>query len=221
MKAWYRLPLLISLLILICGCSSNETEEIQMISLNDIETIYINHGSTTVYVSSFEEQDLQTSLISNDNGPGIEFDKNKSELKISLKSDIRRLFNVGDMPELYVHIPSGYDGEIILNGSSGQVNIGDVDAANLKVKGKSGNVTMDLVEINNNINVSVTSGNVILNLRTTNTDAEWLLQSSSGKRSVAFTLDDHKLTNQKTTGQTGNGTFLVHIKTSSGRIEVG
>ncbi|WP_258276500.1 DUF4097 domain-containing protein [Paenibacillus sp. SC116] len=191
-----------------------------MVSLKDIQTIYINHGSTALHVSSYDGEDLKTSFIAYDDGPGIKLDKSKSELNISLKSDISRMLNLKDKPELFVQIPSQYEGRVIIKGSSGQVNIQDTNAETLEVRGKSGNITMDFSEIKNHIDISATSGNVLLKLERKDSNANWHLQTSSGKRSIAFPLDNHTFTNKKTEGQTGDGTYSVQMKTSSGNITV-
>ncbi|WP_051217458.1 DUF4097 family beta strand repeat-containing protein [Paenibacillus assamensis] len=191
-----------------------------MVALKDIHTIYINHGSTALHVSSYEAEDLKASFIASDDGPGIKLHKSKRKLNISLKSDIRRMLNLREKPELFVQIPSQYEGRVIINGSSGQVNIQDTNAELLEVRGKSGNITMDFSEIKNHIDINATSGNVLLKLKTTDSDASWHLQTSSRRRSIAFSLDNHTFTNQKTEGQTGDGTYSVQMKTSSGNITV-
>ena len=219
-KPWLVLLLMLSVISLISACSTYETEENRYSSLNGIETIYINHGSTTVYLHSGETDELQTSFVSNDNGPGVNIDTTKNQLKLSMKSDIRRLFNIGAMPTLHVYIPSAYKGKVVVEGSSGRVHVTDLEVIELDIRGKSGNVSMDFLDIKTNINVSVSSGNVNLSVRNKDTDANWLLQSNSGKRSVAFTLDHHSSTRKKTSGQTGKGSFIVDISTSSGNIRI-
>ncbi|MBD8497287.1 DUF4097 family beta strand repeat-containing protein [Paenibacillus arenosi] len=191
-----------------------------MVSLKDIHTIYINHGSTALHVSSFEAEELNASFIASDDGSGIKLDKSKSELNISLKSDIRRILNLREKPELFVQIPAEYKGRVIINGSSGHVHIQDTNAELLEIKGKSGNITMNFLGIKNHIDISASSGNVLLKLKRKDSDARWLLQTSSGKRSIAFSLDNHTFNNKKTEGLTGNGTYSVQMKTSSGNITV-
>ncbi|MFD1134540.1 DUF4097 family beta strand repeat-containing protein [Paenibacillus urinalis] len=71
-----------------------------------------------------------------------------------------------------------------------------------------------------NIDVEASSGNVTLQVENKDMDAEWQLQSNSGKRSVALPFDQDVFTNRKTSGQTGKGTYSVNIKTSSGNIIV-
>ncbi|MFD1134541.1 DUF4097 family beta strand repeat-containing protein [Paenibacillus urinalis] len=132
--------LLVGMLTLITGCTSNGNEEIQMVSVDKVETIYIDHGSTNVYVDSIEAEELETSFISYDNRPRVKLNQRDHEIKISLSSDIWRMFNLGRMPELIVRIPQGYTGEIVVHGSSGQVHMLDVDASDIEVNGKSSRI---------------------------------------------------------------------------------
>lgn len=47
-----------------------------------------------------------------------------------------------------------------------------------------------------------------------------MLQSGSGRRSVAVPLQDRNESNRKTEGRTGDGEFEVRLKTSSGNISI-
>lgn len=202
------------------ACSSSEAEDTQVIALTDIETIHIDHGSTTLHVLETDAEELEASLIMHDDGPGIAWDKRKDRLTISLNRDVTRLLNLGRMPELYVRIPAGYDGKLLVEGTSGQARIRDLHAGELEVKGKSGNIELTYPEINHPVKVTVSSGNVHMSLGSSGSDVNFMLESSSGRRSVAFPLEDHENTKRKTKGRIGDGSYPVHIKTSSGNITI-
>ncbi|MEF7439559.1 DUF4097 family beta strand repeat-containing protein [Paenibacillus lautus] len=74
--------------------------------------------------------------------------------------------------------------------------------------------------MNNDVDVSATSGNVNIQLDEETPDATWMLQSGSGRRSVAVPLQDRNESNRKTEGRTGDGEFEVKLKTSSGNISI-
>jgi len=214
----YYVCLLLAGMLFLSACGSNE-EAKQTVSLKGINNIYIDHGSTTVEVESADIESVEASWLNN-NGPGIVIDKEKEHINIRLKSDFRNIVNIGKMPQLSLRIPANYEGKVTMDGSSGNVKIKNMDTQKLDIKGKSGNVSLYYLEINNDIDVSVKSGNVLLTLEDKDSNVNWVLQSGSGKRSVAIPLEDSKQSNRKTQGQTGDGSFTVQLQTTSGNITV-
>jgi len=221
MNKYYIYLLLLAGMLLLSACSNNEdTEELQAISLEGVDILYIDHGSTALEVESADIESLEAILLMNNNGPGIVIDEGKQKIKIQLKSDIKRMLNIGKMPQLSIRIPNNYEGNVTINGSSGNVKITNLNAHKLDIKGSSGNVSLDYLEINGDINVSVKSGNVLLNLEDKDPDIDWLLQSGSGRRSVGIPLGNRQQSNRKTQGQTGDGSFDVRFQTNSGNITI-
>jgi len=212
----YYVCLLLAGMLFLSACGSNE-EAKQTVSLKGINNIYIGHGSTTVEVESADIESVEASWLNN-NGPGIVIDK--ENINIRLKSDFRNIVNIGKMPQLSLRIPANYEGKVTMDGSSGNVKIKNMDTQKLDIKGKSGNVSLDYLEINNDIHVSVKSGNVLMNLEDKDSNVNWVLQSGSGKQSVAIPLNNSKQSNRKTQGQTGDGSFNVQIETTSGNITI-
>ncbi|MCG7408333.1 DUF4097 domain-containing protein [Paenibacillus sp. ACRRX] len=217
MNKYYVCLLLVGILFL-SACGANE-EAMQTVSLKGINNIYIDHGSTTVEVESADIESVEASWLNN-NGTGIVIDKENEQFNIRLKSDFRNIVNIGKMPQLSLRIPANYEGKVTMDGSSGNVKIKNMNTQKLDIKGKSGNVLLDYLEINNDIHVSVKSGNVQLTLEDKDSNVNWILQSGSGKRSVSMPLEDSKQSNRKTQGQTGDGSFTVQLQTTSGDITV-
>lgn len=85
-----------------------------MASLKDIDSIYIENGSTNIDVVSAEIEELEAYLLLYDNGPGIVMEKGQQKLTIRLKNDISRLFKIDRMPHLEVRVPTEFKGEIIV-----------------------------------------------------------------------------------------------------------
>ncbi|WP_159883409.1 DUF4097 family beta strand repeat-containing protein [Paenibacillus puerhi] len=108
----------------------------------------------------------------------------------------------------------------MIEGSSGSVKIKNLNTNKLDIKGSSGNVSLDYLEINGDINVSIKSGNLLFNLEDKDSNIHWLLQSGSGRRSVAIPLENRQQNNRKTQGQTGDGSFNVQLQTTSGNITI-
>ncbi|MEO4053770.1 DUF4097 family beta strand repeat-containing protein [Solibacillus sp. CAU 1738] len=217
MNKYYVSLFLVGILFL-SACGSNE-EDTKNTVLKEVKNIYIDHGSTTVEVESADIELVEASWLNN-NGPGIIFDEEKEQINIRLESDFRNIINIGKMPQLSVRIPTNYEGKVTIEGSSGNVKIKNLNTQNLYIKGKSGNVSLDYLEINNDINVSIKSGNVLLALEDKDSNVNWVLQSGSGKQYVAIPLEDSKQSNRRTQGKTGDGSFTVQLQTTSGNITV-
>lgn len=217
----YCVYLLLMGLLFLSACSNyGEKAELQTISLADIDLLHIDHGSTTLEVESADIDSLEATLLMKHNGPGVVIDEGKEKIKIRLKSDIKRMLNIGKMPKLLIRIPNNYEGIVTIGGSSGNVKINNLNAPKLDIKGSSGNVSLDYLEINSDIHVSIKSGNLLLNLEDKDPNVQWLLQSGSGRQSVAIPLDNRQQSNRKTQGQTGDGRFNVQLQTASGNITI-
>ncbi|SMG41747.1 DUF4097 family beta strand repeat-containing protein [Paenibacillus aquistagni] len=216
MKKYYVCLLLVGILLM-SACSSDADS--QTMSIAGIESLNIDHGSTSLIVESADIDSFEASWL-NINGPGIIVDEEGDQINIRLKSDLRNIINIGKMPELSVRLPNTYEGKVTIDGSSGNANVKNLQSQKLSIIGKSGNVTLDYPNINHDIHVSVKSGNVVVNLEDKESNANWLLESGSGKRSVNIPLDDSKQSKRKTEGKTGDGSFKVEIKTTSGNITI-
>lgn len=207
--------------IFISACTeSDESEDIQMASLKDIDSIYIDNGSINVDVVSAEIDELEASVLLQDNGPGIVMDKGRKKLTIRVENDISRLFKLDRMPQLEVRIPSEFKGEIIVDGSSGNVVGKELQTHNLQIKASSGNVELDFLHFHSEVYVTTTSGNVDISLNEDEPDATVLLKSKSGSRSVGSILYNQQQSKKETKGTSGNGDYKVQLETSSGNISL-
>ncbi|MBP1997041.1 DUF4097 family beta strand repeat-containing protein [Paenibacillus eucommiae] len=162
MNKYYFFLLFVGMLFL-SACSNNEEkEDLRTISLEEVDILHIDHGSTTLKVESANIESLEASLLMNNNGPEIVIEEGKQKIKIRLKH-VRRMLNIGRMPQLSIRIPTQYEGKVTIDGSSGNVKIRNLNTQKLNIKGSSGNVALDYIEINSDINVSVKSGSVHFN----------------------------------------------------------
>lgn len=208
-------------MFLLSACSStSEKEALQRVTLEEVEVLEIDHGSTTLYVETADVEALEVSLLRNTKSAGAIVDQDGSRVKIRLDNDITRMLNIGRMPELSVRIPADYAGKVVIDGSSGHVTGTGLQNHSLQVKGRSGNISLAFTRLNHDVEVSATSGNVKIQLEEETPDATWMLQSGSGHRSIAVPLEDRKESNRKTEGRSGDGQHEVKLKTSSGNISI-
>ncbi len=221
MKKYFLVMLFILAVTVLNACTADlENEDIQIASLQDIDTIQIEHGSIKLNIVSADIDDVEAHLLLNDNGPGIVLDKENRITRIRVKKDITRLAKINRMPQLEVQIPTEFKGKIIVNGSSGSVVGKELQTHNLRVNGSSGNVKLDFLHFHSEVYVTTTSGNVDVSLNGDEPDAELLLKSNSGRRSVAFVLDNHQQGKKETKGTSGSGDHKVQLETSSGSISL-
>ncbi|MGG4554104.1 DUF4097 family beta strand repeat-containing protein [Paenibacillus humicus] len=202
------------------ACSNEGNMNLQSMKLEGIDRLYIDHGSTPVHIESAEVDALEAFISMDRGNSGIVMAQKKKELKIQLKSDLTRIIKIGRKPWLTIRVPMNFEGEVLLSGSSGNVKINDLQASKLNIDSKSGNVSMDYQQINQDIHVSVYSGHVILNLKDKDSNVKWRLKSGSGRRSVSIPWDERQDKQKSTEGLTGNGSFDVYIETRSGNISI-
>ncbi|KOP64678.1 hypothetical protein AMS62_04970 [Bacillus sp. FJAT-18019] len=208
-------------LFLLSACNStDEGGDLKRVTLEEVEVLEIDHGSTTLYVETADVEALEVSLLRNTKSAGAVVDKKGNRVRIHLDNDITRMLNIGKMPQLSVKIPANYEGKVVIEGSSGNVTGTGLQNHSFQVKGKSGNISLAFIRLNNDVEVSATSGNVNIQLEEETPDATWMLQSGSGHRSIAVPLEDSRQSNRKTEGRSGYGRHEVKLKTSSGNISI-
>ncbi|MGE7926006.1 DUF4097 family beta strand repeat-containing protein [Viridibacillus arvi] len=219
-KYWMVMSVILTIIFLSACAEGEESEDIQMASLNDIDSIYIENGSIDIDVVSADIDELESYLHLYDNGPGVVMEEGGQKLTIRLKNDITRLFKINRMPHLEVRIPTEFKGEIIVNGSSGSIVGKDLQTHNLRVNGKSGSVKLDFLRFHSEVHVTTTSGNVDISLNEYEPDATLLLKTNSGRRSVGIVLNDNQQSKKETKGISGTGDYAVQLETSSGNISL-
>ncbi|MCL1696789.1 DUF4097 family beta strand repeat-containing protein [Lysinibacillus sp. BPa_S21] len=219
MKKYCMVISVIFTIMFVSACSGGEErEDIQIASLKDIDSIYIENGSINIDVVSADIDELEANLLLYDNGPGIVMEKGQRKLTIRLKSDISRLFKIDRMPHLEVRVPTEFKGEIFVDSTSGNVVGKDLQMHDLQVSGSSGNVKLDFLDFHSDVHVTTTSGKVDISLNEAKPNATFLLKSNSGRRSVGIVLKDKQQSKKETKGTSGNGDYEVQLETSSGNI---
>ena len=221
MRKKLRFYLIISLFFLLAGCAKGEEEAFQIASLESIDTIHIDYGSTKLQLISDDTvDDLELSLLHYDGGPGISLNEGSGSLHIGVKNSTFRLFNLQRMPKLEVRIPDSYTGTVIADGTSGTMEGLNLQIPSLKVSGSSGKVTLDFLELQGDVSVKTSSGNVDVTLNDATSDASVTMKSKSGSHSLGLILDQKSDDGNETSGILGNGTHHIHLETTSGNISI-
>ncbi|NMO96737.1 DUF4097 domain-containing protein [Paenibacillus lemnae] len=207
---------------ILTACGEREgTVDVQSTSLEGVEQIHIDHGSTSVHLESDPElSDLEVSITTYDSEPAVLLDTQNDTISISMNYDLRRIVNIGRKPHLTIRVPDYYKGKIVVQGSSGNVNSANVQAEELIIQGKSGRISLDYEELRTQLQISAKSGNVSLSLNDKDSDVTWSLKSGSGRRTSAIGWDNTREGKDVTQGVTGSGTYRVDIQTSSGNISI-
>ncbi|MEH6945059.1 DUF4097 family beta strand repeat-containing protein [Bacillus sp. JJ722] len=207
-------------MLVLNGCSGDdgESSDIQRASLNDINTIYINHGSTSVNVESADIDELEAYVLLYGNKSGVVMDKEARKVSIEQKKDFTRLIKVGKKPRIEVRVPSDFKGEIIVEGTSGNVVGTDLQTHNLQINGKSGNVKLNYLEFHSDLYVTTKSGNVDVSLNEDKPNAAIHLKTNSGGQSVSLPLADLEQEEKETKGTSGKGDYEVKLISTSGNI---
>lgn len=216
------LLLLLAALLVLSGCASSaeSADEVRHATLENVDTVEIDHGSTPLQLEVAEIDSLQASLLLPRGKGGIIVEEEQSSLNIRLKDSVTQILNLGKKPQLHVVVPSHFKGKVVVKGSSGNVKGKQLQSHQLDIRGKSGNVVLEYAELNNDLTVSLHSGNVSVQVEEEKLDANWLLQTKSGRRSIGFPLDKQEEKKGRTAGITGAGSVKVELETKSGNITV-
>lgn len=187
------LILFISTLVSCFGEGENEGVRT---SLEGIETIQIDHGSTKLILKSTDEDELEASLLSAYDQPEIE--RGERQMNIRLNRNFIQSLNVWNSPQLQVIIPSNFTGEIIAIGSSGKIEAVEFVAPNFQSNGTSGGISLDIVKLQGNISIARTSGHVKMTLSETAPQLIGYYNQVAGDvRSIFHSLTLKKITRKR------------------------
>lgn len=208
-----------SFLILIASaCSSNTEVKEEKVNLEEIEKIIIKNGSQKLNLISTNSNELKVSSGKKD----VEISTNGSEITLKPKQQLVQIgprFN--QHSELIVEIPSNYNGQVIVDGSSGDVTAEELELVDLRVNSKSGSIKLDFTKIDSNIEVDTVSGNVEVILNNNQSNINLKAQTASGNQVIAIALDEIiNQTNKNFEGISGDGSLSANILTVSGNITI-
>lgn len=218
MKKIVMVQLFIIMLIM-AGCAKQLDGH--RVSLENVEVIHIQAGSTKVELKSVETKFVEVAFddkLGIAINSGVSVEKGDKEIQIEVNN---MLFGIGRKPTLQVHIPSEYTGEIIVNSSSGNITATQLNSENIRLDTKSGNVSIEFAEFQSNVFITTTSGNVKLNLNTEEPDLRFHSKTGSGRQTVTLPIKtDQNQSKNEISGRLGTGAYEIEIKTTSGDISV-
>lgn len=216
-KKLFRL-LFLFLIVITTGCGLNTEENVHLVDLEGVNTIYIKNSNHNLNLTSVDNTNLKASSGKRN----IEIDKKDSELIIKVK---KNWFHIGPKinfnRKLQVAVPKKFSGKVFVEGSSGNVSSDALLTNNIEVKSSSGNISLHFAEFHSNVDVNAASGNVEIFLNTDQPHIDLKAKTSSGNLFVAIPLDKTNKYHKKVIeGSSGEGMNNVHVKTASGNIAI-
>ena len=204
------------MVILLTGCGLTTEKYSQIARVDDIKTIYIDHGSTNLLLKSADQQNIEASH----NKREVALDKSDEQITLGVE---KKMLNIGPKlkknTQFEVIIPDDFKGKVVINGSSGNISSDQLSTSNLDIVTKSGNVSIVFADFHSDVHIVTTSGNVELMLNEEQPDVQLTSETGSGSNIIALPIpisQDEK----KIEVISGEGSFDIDIKTTSGDITV-
>lgn len=203
-------------MLLLMGCAS-DGEETQIANLEDVNTIYIEQGSHDIIIESADQQDVEANY-----GRGVTLEQSGEKITIGVKKSLLPFgpkVNLGD--EFKVIIPTDFNGDVVMEGNSGDISSELLANYNLEFTTKSGDVSLVFTEFQSNVKVVSKSGNVDIVIQEDNPNMKLKTKTASGNNTIAFPVSLDEADNGKEIDAvSGEGTFTLDIETKSGDISV-
>lgn len=203
-------------MLLLMGCAS-DGEETQIANLEDVNTIYIEQGSHDIIIESEDQPDVEANY-----GRGVTLEQSGEKITIGVKKSLLPFgpkVNLGD--EFKVIIPTDFNGDVVMEGNSGDISSELLANYNLEFTTKSGDVSLVFTEFQSNVKVVSKSGNVDIVIQEDNPNMKLKTKTASGNNTIAFPVSLDEADNGKEIDAvSGEGTFTLDIETKSGDISV-
>ncbi|WP_342553847.1 DUF4097 family beta strand repeat-containing protein [Paenibacillus sp. FSL R7-0652] len=216
------LPLWLCMLVILTSCNQTNAlvTDTRKVPLEAVQVISIDNGSTPVTVEAVSGiESVEVSSTAPDRKPVFTIEQSQKDIRIASRNHLFRVFNLANKPVITVKIPLHYEGSLQISSSSGKVKINQPQS-DLSINTTSGHIELTADRINSDIHLAAASGNITLRVAEDTPDADWTLESRSGRRS--HLLDWAQINEDKhtTQGVTGRGTHQVNVMTRSGNIRI-
>ena len=202
------------MVILLTGCGLTTEKYSQIARVDDIKTIYIDHGSTNLLLKSADQQNIEASH----NKREVALDKSDEQITLGVE---KKMLNIGPKlkknTQFEVIIPDDFKGKVVINGSSGNISSDQLSTSNLDIVTKSGNVSIVFADFHSDVHIVTTSGNVELMLNEEQPDVHLKSKTRSGSNIIAIPISQDEKEIEVISGE---GSFEIDIKTTSGDITV-
>ena len=128
---------LLSIVLLLSSCQGSAVTGTQSVSLESVDTICIENGSTPVVIESAKElKSMEVSITAYDGKPVINIDQDEQLIKVSMNNHAFRIFNIMNKPSIQIRVPMDYTGNLQVKSSSGRVTVNHI-RSDLSIKGKA------------------------------------------------------------------------------------
>ncbi|MFD2130418.1 DUF4097 family beta strand repeat-containing protein [Pseudogracilibacillus auburnensis] len=205
------------IVIVLVGCNGNKDEAVYNVPIEEIETIYLQHGSDNVHVKSTDQSDLEATYANKE----IDIEHKDNEVTLSVR---KKLFHIGPKinlnKKLEVSIPKNYVGQVVISGTSGNITSENLEINELKINENSGDVALEFTEFHSDVAVKTKSGNIKLALNNNEPDIDLKTKTASGKQTITIPIETTKQNDKVIEGKSGNGTYLIELTTASGNISI-
>ncbi|MEI3612700.1 DUF4097 family beta strand repeat-containing protein [Pseudogracilibacillus sp. SO30301A] len=209
--------ILLVFLILLSGCNANG-EDNESIDLNKVDTIYIHNGSVNVHLTITEDTNLEVyhgnyKLDVKQDISEIILNVKKSWYQFGPRVNLNKKFKIA--------IPKDFSGKVILEGGSSNITSDKLQATDLDIKTRSGDVTIEYDNFQSNLEVNTVSGNVDISLNNDSPNINLKVNTVSGNQMVAIPLDKINVQKEKRIEGTARDEIdNVHVETTSGNISI-
>lgn len=218
---------------------------------SNIKTLHIKTVSSNISLRSYDSDHFNanysgSSSKSNESiSNGFIFDKKDNTLNISMNDAEKKIYN----GNIEISIPNKFNGNIIIDTVSGNINLDGINASNLTVKSTSSDVVLRDSNISDKLDITSTSGTISLYSQTkfknakfktvsgdintdlsnninsldiTSTSGDVILSNVSTMNNVKFELNTTSgdINHNNINLEKGNGNSKVKVKTLSGDINL-
>ena len=218
---------------------------------NNIKTLHIKTVSSNISLKSYDSDHFNANYSGNSSksnetvSDGFIFDKKDNTLNISMNDAEKKIYN----GSIEILIPNNFNGNIVIDTVSGNINLDSINTSNLTVKSISSDVILGDNNISDKLNINSKSGNISLysltkyknaNFKTIAGNIDIALSNSINSLDIssisgdvilsdADTMDNVKFELSSKSGdidanntklQKGNGNSKVKVTTISGDINL-
>ncbi|MDX8047233.1 DUF4097 family beta strand repeat-containing protein [Gracilibacillus sp. S3-1-1] len=218
MRKHYIILIPLILFIFMQGCGLSGENHSQTANVDNIKTIVINHDSTNLFLRSADQQNMEASYSKQD----ITMDEEDEQITLGIKKDLINIgpkLNMNDKFE--VTIPDEFEGNLVINGSSGNVSSDQLSTNNLDIETKSGNISISFEDFHSDVHAVTTSGNIDLLLNEEYPDIQLKSKTVSGDEMINIPISADESQDEKEIEDTaGKGSSEINVTTISGNITV-
>ncbi|CUP99553.1 DUF4097 family beta strand repeat-containing protein [Clostridium baratii] len=131
---------------------------------NNIKTLHIKTVSSNISLKSYDSDRFNANYSGNFSKPnetvsdGFVFDKKDNTLNIYMNDAEKKIYD----GNIEISVPKKFNGNIIIDTISGNINLDSINASNLNIKSVSSDIKLKDNNISDKLNINSKSGNISL-----------------------------------------------------------